>query len=187
MSRTSRSCSQRHPTRNRVPHYGNSVVSTDRRRLARSLIRVYKHRGAIREPVIEARLAQILITGQEIDFAWRLREHGRLTPELARHYAERVGIAAVHLRSVVLPAMAACDMVDFRYDDSELVNIDEYVGVGATVAEQCYALLEEPVQHRSKRQCFTVSISDRSCRCLPINTAVNRYGADSPTNTQPTR
>jgi len=119
------------------------VVSTDRRRLARSLIRVYKHRGAIREPVIEARLAQILITGEAIDFAWRLREHGRLTPELARHYAERVGIAAVHLRSVLLPAMAACDMVDFRYDDSELTDIDEYVGVGATVAEQCYALLEE--------------------------------------------
>lgn len=113
------------------------------RRLGRAVLRLLQHESALSDPVVRARLDNLLLVARAMDYAARLREFGSgLTPALGIEFATHAGIGLADLRLRVLPVLQAADVVAFRYDGADLVQLEEYVGVSAPVLDQVVAVLE---------------------------------------------
>lgn len=119
--------------------------SDDSRRLGRAIIFVHQHDSRIQDPFVRAEVETLLLTGRAMDFAARLRGHGRLvvlTDELVRRYAGLAGIGQRELVSTVLPSLKDANLVDYRVTEAgQISDLQEFVGVSATVTEQTVSLL----------------------------------------------
>lgn len=123
------------------------------RRLGRAVVFVHQHDGKIDNPLVRAEVETLLLTGRAMDFAARLRGHGRLatlTDEIVRRYAAHAGIGPRELMTTVLPALKKSDLIDYRLeDDGSISDLQEFVGVSASVTEQTVTLLESLSPGRS--------------------------------------
>ena len=88
-----------------------------------------------------------------MDFAARLKGHQSLvvlTHELVVSYAKHAGLGGLELTNTVLPALKNAGLIDYRIDAANRIsNLEEYVGVSATVTEQTVALLDSLGPQRS--------------------------------------
>jgi hypothetical protein len=104
---------------------------------------VHQQDGLVADPLVRAELETLFLAGRTMDFAARLREHGRdLTPALAIEYAKLAAIGLGELGTRVLPVLKAVGVVDFTIRDRRLTWIEEYVGLSAPVVAQTFAVLE---------------------------------------------
>ncbi|MGY2084848.1 hypothetical protein [Blastococcus sp. SYSU DS0539] len=112
-------------------------------RLGRALIYIHHQEPLIREPLVSAAMETLLVAGRSMDFASRLRGHGRgLTGDLATQYAAHAGIGTLQLRGQVLPALKTAGIVDYRTDGAAITHIEEYVGVSAPLVTQAMQVLD---------------------------------------------
>lgn len=113
------------------------------KRLARALVFLHQYDPVISSPVVRAELGTLLHAGRAMDFAARLREHrAELTPQLCQEYATHAGISAADLRLVVLPALKEAGLVDYRLHEGRITDIEEFVGVTASVLDQALMVLQ---------------------------------------------
>jgi hypothetical protein len=97
----------------------------------------------ISSPVVKARLEKLLAASRAMDYAARLRGHGRgLSGALAEQYALNAGIGQLEVRGQVLPALAAADVIDYTLGDSGIAHIEEYVGLSSPVIAQAIRVLD---------------------------------------------
>lgn len=115
------------------------------RRLGRAVVFVHQHDHKITDPLVRAEVEVLLLTGKAMDFAARLRGHERfvvLTHQLVLEYAKHAGLGVRELTNTVLPALKQAGLVEYRLDSfGQISDLEEYVGVSATVTEQTVALL----------------------------------------------
>lgn len=112
-------------------------------RLGRALIYLHQQDGLITNPVIRAQMEKVLLAGRAMDFAARLRNHGRgLTGVLAQNYAMHTGIGVLELLAQVLPALQAAGVIAYASDGTSITHIEEYVGVSGSLITQAMAVLD---------------------------------------------
>jgi hypothetical protein len=112
-------------------------------RLGRALVYLHQQDSLISAPLVRAQLEKLLLAGRAMDFAARLRGHGRgLTGTLAQQYAAHAGIGLLELRAQVLPALQKAGVITYQTDDSMITHIEEYVGVSGSVVAQAMAVLD---------------------------------------------
>lgn len=123
------------------------------KRLGRAIVFVHQHDQKIGDPVVRAEVEILLMTGKAMDFAARLKGHHKLvilTHELVHKYAQHAGIGSLELMSTVLPALKRADLVDYGLDaQGRITQLDEFIGVSATVTEQTVLLLDSLSPSRS--------------------------------------
>lgn len=114
-------------------------------RLGRAVVFVHQHDHRINDPLVRAEVEVLLLTGKAMDFAARLRGHERfvtLTHQLVLQYAKYAGLGGRELVNTVLPALKTAGLIDYRIDPfGQISDLEEYVGVSATVTEQTVTLL----------------------------------------------
>ncbi len=127
--------------------------SDDVKRLGRAVVFVHQHDHKIVNHLIRAEVEVLLLTGKAMDFAARLKGHGRLvefTHELVVRYGNHAGLGKRELFSTVLPELRAAELIDYSTDSSgNLTHLEEFVGVSQTVTEQTVALLNGMRPERS--------------------------------------
>ncbi len=136
---------------------GVNPVDDERRdegkRLGRAVVFVHQHDHKITDPLVRAEVEILLLTGKAMDFAARLKGHQSLvvlTHELVVSYAKHAGLGGLELTNTVLPALKNAGLIDYRIDAANRIsNLEEYVGVSATVTEQTVALLDSLGPQRS--------------------------------------
>lgn len=123
---------------------GKTALKRDRTaRLGRALVYVHQQMPMVQDQLVRAELGTILAAGRALELAAVLRGHGqRLSPQLAVQYAKSAGISAFELRQSILPALAAADVVSYRLSDGELIQIEEYVGLTASLLQQALRVLD---------------------------------------------
>jgi hypothetical protein len=124
------------------------VTSTDDvKRLGRAIAFVHQHDRKITAPHIRAKIEVLLLTGKAMDFAVRLQGHHDLLPlsgPVVMKYASFAGLGSIELRNTVLPALKQAGIIDYALDtQGEVLRVDEYVGVSASVVEQTVQLLNQ--------------------------------------------
>src|SRR5687768_99589 len=112
-------------------------------RLGRAVLFLHQQESLVVDPLVRAELETLFLAGRTMDFAARLREHGRdLTPALAIEYAKLAAIGLGELGTRVLPVLKAVGVADFAIRDRRLTWIEEYVGLSAPVVAQTFTVLE---------------------------------------------
>jgi hypothetical protein len=122
------------------------------KRLGRAIAFVHQHDHKIIDPLIRADI-EVLLTGKAMDLAARLKGHERLvvlTHELVLRYARYAGLGQLELINTVLPALKTAGLIDYKMDGAGRINqLEEYVGVSASVTEQTVTLLNVLSPQRS--------------------------------------
>ncbi|WP_432948275.1 hypothetical protein ACQPXM_13275 [Kribbella sp. CA-253562] len=125
----------------------------DVKRLGRAIIFVHQHDHKVTDPLIRAEIEVLLLTGKAMDFAARLQGHRNLvvlTDALVHRYGKHAGLGARELINTVLPALKQADLIDYQMAlDGTIANLDEFIGVSATVTEQSVRLLNVLQPQRS--------------------------------------
>ncbi|MHA3019663.1 hypothetical protein ACXPWS_05260 [Mycobacterium sp. BMJ-28] len=122
------------------------------KRLGRAVVFVHQHDHRITDPLVRAEVEILLLTGKAMDFAARLKGHQpfvTLTDGLVRRYAAHAGLGNLELTNTVLPALKRADLIDYKITNGEIVHLDEYIGVSASLTEQTVYLLEALSPRRS--------------------------------------
>ncbi|WP_148086262.1 hypothetical protein [Actinocorallia herbida] len=98
----------------------------------------------ITQQVIRADIGVLLLTGQAMDFATRLKGYNRITnPDLVKNFARLVGLGERQLYKDVLPILKACDVIDFEVDQhGQIKYVEEFVGVTGSVISQTFKVLD---------------------------------------------
>lgn len=116
------------------------------KRLGRAIVFVHQHDEKIQGPLVRAEVEILLLTGKAMDFAARLKGHYKLvilTHDLVLKYAQQAGIGGLELMSTVLPALKRAGLIDYGVDtQGRITQLDEFIGVSATVTEQTVMLLD---------------------------------------------
>ena len=124
----------------------------DVKRLGRAVVFVHQHDYKIVDRQVRAEVEALLLTGNAMDFAARLKGHRDtvvLTREIVEKYAVFAGLGVREL-TAVLPALKHADILDYTMDsEGKVSHIEEYVGVSASVVEQTVKLLNELGPQRS--------------------------------------
>jgi hypothetical protein len=95
------------------PATGPASVLGGNPRLGRALFYLHQQVRYVTQPVVKAKLGQLIAAGDAMDYANRLRGHGNdLTPELAAEFAVQVGFPDFRLHAEVLPKLKAADLID---------------------------------------------------------------------------
>lgn len=120
-------------------------VGDDAKRLGRAVVFVHQHDSHITDPQLRAEIEILLLTGRAMDFAARIKGHEQfvvLTHELVHQYAKYAGLGSIELTHTVLPKLKAADLIDYRVDaQGRITELEEYIGVSASVTEQTVGLL----------------------------------------------
>jgi hypothetical protein len=127
------------------PATGPASVLGGNPRLGRALFYLHQQVRYVTQPVVRAKLGQLIAAGDAMDYAVRLRGHGDdLTPELAAEFAVQVGFPDFRLHAEVLPKLKAADLIDYQtaLDGTGIRYIQEFVGLSGRVIDQAMRLLE---------------------------------------------
>lgn len=97
----------------------------------------------IGDPIVRADIETLLLSGQAMDLAARLKGHRRIeSAELVRQFGRLSGVPERQLTSQILPILKKADVIDYSLDsDGKLKHVDEFVGVTGTVIEQTFKVL----------------------------------------------
>lgn len=74
-------------------------------RLGRALFYVHQQAPIITDPVIKAKLGQLIAAGEAMGYAVTLKDHRLLTGPMAVQYAVQAGIGQQRLMNEVLPKL----------------------------------------------------------------------------------
>ncbi|RAE31182.1 hypothetical protein DN540_41065, partial [Burkholderia multivorans] len=85
-------------------------------RLGRALFYVHQQTQVITDPVIKAKLAQLIGAGEAMSYAVALKDHRRLTGATAMEFAAQAGIGQNRLMTEVLPKLNEADLVVYTPD-----------------------------------------------------------------------
>ncbi|MGA5420550.1 hypothetical protein [Streptomyces lavendulocolor] len=98
----------------------------------------------IGDPVVRADIETLLLSGQAMDLAARLKGHRRIDgAELVRQFARLSGIPERQLLSQILPVLKQADVIDYSLDiEGKLSHLEEFVGVSGTVIDQTFKVLD---------------------------------------------
>lgn len=109
-----------------------------------AVIRAYHHGRVVTAGSLAASyLRSSFVAGQAMDLAERLRGQGSpVSGERVQLLASTVGLSPLELRSIVLPTLQTCGVVDFSRDGDRIVGVEEYVGVSAPFLVQTARVFE---------------------------------------------
>ena len=114
-------------------------------RLGRALFYVHQQTPLITDTVMKARLGQLIAAGQAMDYAVKLKDHGRsLTGAMAIEFAVHAGISQTRLFAEVLPKLQTADLIAYTVGltGSGLKSIEEFVGLSGRVIDQAMRVTE---------------------------------------------
>jgi hypothetical protein len=117
-----------------------------RPRLGRALFYLHQQTPIITNPMIRARLGQLIAAGEAMEYAVKLKDHGSsLTGAMAVEFAAHAGISQTRLFGEVLPKLKAADLVDYTLDVGSvgLTSIEEFVGLSGRVIDQAIRVTEQ--------------------------------------------
>lgn len=120
------------------PQFAASTLGSDPR-LGRALFYVHQQLLHATEPVVRSKLGGLILAGEAMDFAVRLKGSGAfLTPAVAVQFAAQAGIGEYQLYNTILPKLKEADLVDYGVDlaGGGLSNIQEFVGLTGRVVDQ---------------------------------------------------
>ncbi|RAG59860.1 hypothetical protein DN550_35900, partial [Burkholderia multivorans] len=80
-------------------------------RLGRALFYVHQQTQVITDPVIKAKLAQLIGAGEAMSYAVALKDHRRLPGATAMEFAAHAGIGLNRLMTEVLPKLQEAALV----------------------------------------------------------------------------
>ncbi|KZE09990.1 hypothetical protein M3B92_06420 [Brevibacterium casei] len=114
-------------------------------RLGRALFYVHQQTQVITDPVIKAKLAQLIGAGEAMSYAVALKDHRRLTGATAMEFAAQAGIGQNRLMTEVLPKLNEADLVVYTPDLSTggIATIEEFVGLSGRIIDQSMKVTEK--------------------------------------------
>lgn len=115
-------------------------------RLGRALLYVHQQTPLITDTIIKAKLGQLIAAGEAMDYAVKLKDHGRsLTAAMAVEFAIHAGIPQARLFNEVLPKLQAADLIAYSTDLSStgLRSIEEFIGLSGRVIDQAMRVTEK--------------------------------------------
>lgn len=114
-------------------------------RLGRALFYVHQQAPIITDPVIKAKLGQLIAAGEAMGYAVTLKDHRLLTGPMAVQYAVQAGIGQQRLMNEVLPKLKEADLIDFQMDlaTGGLSSIEEFVGLSGRIIDQAMKVTEK--------------------------------------------
>jgi hypothetical protein len=123
---------------------GDGGAGPAERRLGRAVLFVLQQAQQITNPVIRADVGALLLTGQAMDLAVRIKGYRRIDgAPLVIDFAKLAGISERQLYKDILPVLQQADVVDYDLDDDgRLRGIEEFVGVTGTVIAQTFRVLD---------------------------------------------
>lgn len=98
----------------------------------------------ITDAVVRASIGTLLLAGQAMDLASRLKGFQRISSaELLRQFALQSGVSERDLISHVLPVLKQADVIDYSLDsDRRLAHLEEFVGLTGNVIAQTFRVLD---------------------------------------------
>lgn len=113
-------------------------------RLGRALFYVHQQTQVITDPVIKAKLGQLIAAGQAIGFAVTLKDQKLLTGAMAIQFAAQAGIGQQRLITEVLPKLKQADLITYTLDvaNASLATIEEFVGLSGRIIDQAMKVAE---------------------------------------------
>lgn len=113
-------------------------------RLGRALFYVHQQAQVVTDPVIRAKLAQLIAAGEAMAYAVTLKDHKVIPGALAVEYAAQAGIGQQRLFTEVLPKLKEADLVTFTVDlaTGGLATVEEFVGLSGRIIDQAMKVTE---------------------------------------------
>lgn len=107
-------------------------------RLGRALFYVHQQTQVITDPVVKAKLGQLIAAGQAMGYAVTLKDHKLLTGAMAVEFAAQAGIGQQRLLTEVLPKLKQADLITYTLDPAtaSVTTIEEFVGLSGRVIDQ---------------------------------------------------
>jgi hypothetical protein len=123
---------------------GHESPDASQRRLGRAVLFLQQQAPLITDPVVRADIETLLLTGQAMELASRLKGFRRIdSAELVRQFARQSGVPERQLISQVLPVLKQADVVDYTLStDGSLAHLEEFVGVTGNVITQTFRVLD---------------------------------------------
>lgn len=114
-------------------------------RLGRALFYVHQQTQVITNPVIKAKLAQLIGAGEAMSYAVTLKDHHQLTGAAAMEFAAQAGIGQNRLITEVLPKLKEADLVAYTLDlaTGGVATIEEFVGLSGRIIDQSMKVTEK--------------------------------------------
>ena len=113
------------------------------RDLGRAVLRAYLHGREAPASGPTSYLECALKAGRCLDFGSRIRRQaGSLSPAELLEFARLVGLGHSDLMFWALPTMQSAGLLSYRATEGELVSIEEFIGVQASVLDQVVAVWE---------------------------------------------
>ena len=114
-------------------------------RLGRALFYVHQQTQVIVDPVIKAKLAQLIGAGEAMAYAVTLKDHRKLTSAMAMEFAAQAGIGQNRLMTEVLPRLKEADLLTYTVDNvtAGVATIEEFVGLSGRIIDQAMRVTEK--------------------------------------------
>lgn len=114
-------------------------------RLGRALFYVHQQTQVSVDPLIKAKLAQLIGAGEAMAYAVTLKDHAKLTGAMAMEFAAQAGIGQNRLMIEVLPKLKEADLLTYTVDLSTggVSVIEEFVGLSGRIIDQAMKVTEK--------------------------------------------
>lgn len=126
-------------------HVGPASTPARSPRLGRALFYIHQQTGVISDPLIKAKLGQLIAAGEAMGYAVTLKDHKVLTGAMAIEFAAQAGIAQHRLFTEVLPKLREADLISYTLDTAtaSLATIEEFVGLSGRIIDQAMKVTEK--------------------------------------------
>lgn len=113
-------------------------------RLGRALFFIHQQAQVITDPLLRAKLAQLIGAGEAMGFAVTLKDQKTITGPMAVEFAAQAGIGQQRLITEVLPKLKQADLITYTLDTgtASLAMIEEYVGLSGRIIDQAMKVTE---------------------------------------------
>ncbi|MCY3862217.1 MAG: hypothetical protein OXG67_09680 [bacterium] len=115
------------------------------RRLGRAVAFVHLADNGGIPPTTAAEIEPLLVAGRAMDFIARLKDFkaAQLTSDVVENFAKMAGIGRPSLMNPILPALKRADVINYTVSGSEIVGVEEFVGITGTLVELSFRVLTE--------------------------------------------
>lgn len=126
-------------------HVGVASTPASNPRLGRALFYIHQQTRVISEPLIKAKLSQLIAAGEAMGYAVTLKDHKVVTGAIAVEFAAQAGIGQQRLITEVLPKLKEADLVTYTLDTAtaSLATIEEFVGLSGRIIDQAMKVTEK--------------------------------------------
>ncbi|MFL4480521.1 hypothetical protein ACIPUB_19880 [Paeniglutamicibacter sp. ORCA_105] len=114
-------------------------------RLGRALFYIHQQTRLITQPIIRAKLGQLISAGDAMGYAVTLKDHKILTGSMAIEFAAQAGIGQQRLMTEILPKLEEADLIAYTLDlaTASLKTIEEFVGLSGRIIDQAMKVTEK--------------------------------------------